>query len=129
MLRGALREFGLFSFLFFSFVWLWFSTGEYFADAHGRPHTLSGDDLYKAHLVPYLIEARDALTERIETTEDENVELVSTITRQRAEINQLLSKLEGFIRDLSIAAQALEKFDPNGNLRREAEKVLVNNQQ
>lgn len=91
-----------------------------------RPHTLSADDLYKAHLVPYLLEAQSAISKRLETTESENVELVETINQQRDEINQLLGRLEGFIRDLSMAAQAIGKFDPNGALRREAENVLGN---
>lgn len=85
-----------------------------------RPHTLGADELYKAHLAPYLQEAQKTLTAKIEATQAQNAELVEKIKQQRKEIESLLSGLEAVVADLEGAAAAATQFSRENNLRQEA---------
>lgn len=83
-------------------------------------HTLSPDELYRAHLTPYLRETQAALSSKIESTENENAELAQRVQAQRIEIESLLSGLESVVADLEGAAAAATQFCEENNLRKEA---------
>ncbi|EAW14692.1 PMF1/NNF1 family protein [Aspergillus clavatus NRRL 1] len=87
------------------------------------PHTLTPDELYRAHLTPYLQETRSNLNAKIHDTEAENAELAQHIQRQRAEIEALLSGLESVVTDLEGAAVAASQFSGENDLRQEAFKM------
>ncbi|PLN75129.1 hypothetical protein BDW42DRAFT_43818 [Aspergillus taichungensis] len=85
-----------------------------------RPHTLSPDELYKARLAPYLLEAQEALDVKIETTHAQNEELSQKVQSQRMEIDNLLKNLEAVVGDLEGAAAAASQFTSENDLRKEA---------
>ncbi|EBA27249.1 hypothetical protein KXW98_008051 [Aspergillus fumigatus] len=87
------------------------------------PHTLTPDELYRAHLTPYLQEAQSSLNARIQATEAENAELAQHIQSQRAEIERLLSSLESIVADIEGAAAAASHFSKENDLRQEAFKM------
>ncbi|RLL99076.1 hypothetical protein CFD26_107167 [Aspergillus turcosus] len=87
------------------------------------PHTLTPDELYRAHLTPYLQEAQSSLDARIRATESENAELAQHIQGQRAEIERLLSGLEAIVADVEGAAAAASHFSKENDLRQEAFKM------
>ncbi|CAL5872253.1 uncharacterized protein PFLUO_LOCUS6514 [Penicillium psychrofluorescens] len=84
------------------------------------PHTLGAEDLYKAHLMPYLQEAQATLNDKLEATHTQNAELAQTVQTQRIEIEQLLSQLESVIGDLEGAATAATQFSKEHHLRQDA---------
>ncbi|KAL2863483.1 putative cAMP receptor-like protein [Aspergillus lucknowensis] len=84
------------------------------------PHTLSPDELYKAHLTPQLEKTKGVLDEKIHATELQNVELAQRIQAQRAEIEQLLAGLEAVVSDVEGAAAAATQYGSDNNLRKEA---------
>lgn len=83
------------------------------------PHTLGADELYKAHLTPYLREAQSVLETKLEATHAENAELAGKIQAQRSEIQALLSSLETVVTDLEGATAATEQFAKENDLRQE----------
>ncbi|KAL5355433.1 putative MIND kinetochore complex component Nnf1 [Aspergillus floccosus] len=89
-------------------------------DGDFAPHTLPPDELYRAHLTPYLQEARLSLDSKLETTETENVKLAERVQAQRKEIEELLSSLENVVGDLEGAAAAATQFSTDNELRKEA---------
>ena len=62
-----------------------------------RPHTLGAEELYKAHLTPYLQEAQATLKGKLDETHAQNSELAQTVQAQRREIEKLLAQLESAI--------------------------------
>ncbi|KAJ5238718.1 MIND kinetochore complex component Nnf1 [Penicillium chermesinum] len=64
------------------------------------PHTLGAEELYQAHLTPYLQEAQSSLNDKIETTNAQNSALAQTVQAQRQEIEKLLSHLESVVTDI-----------------------------
>jgi kinetochore protein NNF1 len=84
---------------------------------------LTPDELYRAHLTPYLQEAQASLHARIRATESENAELAQHIQDQRAEIERLLSGLEAIVADVEGAAAAASHFSKENDLRQEAFKM------
>lgn len=93
----------------------------------GRPpHTLGADQLYTAHLTPFLQSAATELQGRLDTTQQENHGTMQTIEMQRAEIERLVAGLEGVVKDVEGSISALTAHDPgNGvaGLRDEAWKM------
>lgn len=84
------------------------------------PHTLGAEELYRAHLAPYLHEAQSSLNAKIEAAQSQNAELVEKIQQQRKEIESLLSGLEAVVADLEGAAGAATQFSKENSLRQEA---------
>ncbi|PGH17127.1 hypothetical protein AJ79_01265 [Helicocarpus griseus UAMH5409] len=87
------------------------------------PHTLGANELYQAHLAPYLAEAQSSLNTKLGTVQGENTRLAEKVTAQRREIEQLLSGLEAVIGDVEGAAAATAEFDENHGLRLEAQEM------
>ncbi|KAI5294058.1 hypothetical protein KEM55_006788 [Ascosphaera atra] len=89
------------------------------------PHTLNGEELYKAHLAPYLIKTQMRLDAQTKEAEFENVRLAETIQQQRQQIQQLLAKVESVVSDVEAAAKATAEFPTQqrmgAGLRKEAE--------
>ncbi|EER26469.1 hypothetical protein CPC735_006410 [Coccidioides posadasii C735 delta SOWgp] len=83
-------------------------------------HTLPPDELYRAHLTPYLQEARVSLYSKLESTEVANVKLAERVQAQRKEIEELLFSLENVVGDLKGAAAAARQFSADNELRKEA---------
>lgn len=84
------------------------------------PHTLGAEDLYRAHLTPYLQEAKSVLDNKLETTHAENAELAQTVQAQRLEIEKLLSHLESVVTDIEGAATAATQFSKEHHIRQDA---------
>lgn len=84
------------------------------------PHTLGAEDLYKAHLTPFLQEAQATLNARLEATNAENTELAQTVQTQRLEIEQLLSHLGLVVSDIEGAATAATQFSREHHIRQDA---------
>lgn len=83
------------------------------------PHTLSPDQLYQAHLTPYLTQVEKVVSERIEDTKSQNEVLAKDVLAQRAEIRDLIAGLESVVGDLRGAAKAAEKFEKENDLHQE----------
>ncbi|KAK4870158.1 hypothetical protein LT330_005212 [Penicillium expansum] len=83
-------------------------------------HTLGAEDLYKAHLTPYLQEAQSTLNARLEATHAENAELAQTVQAQRLEIERLLSHLGLVVSDIEGAATAATQFSRQHHIRQDA---------
>lgn len=79
-----------------------------------RLHTLSAYELYTANLTPYLQQATQELEGKLQSTQDDNAKLMTTIEQQRAELEQLLNGLEMAIKDIEGAVQALPTADQGG---------------
>jgi kinetochore protein NNF1 len=84
------------------------------------PHTLGAEDLYKAHLTPFLQEAQSTLDTRLEATNAENAKLAQTVQEQRLEIEQLLSQLGLVVSDIEGAATAATQFSKEHHIRQDA---------
>lgn len=84
------------------------------------PHTLGAEDLYKAHLTPFLEEAQATLNARLEVTNSENTELAQTVQTQRLEIEQLLAHLGLVVSDIEGAATAATQFSREHHIRQDA---------
>ncbi|KAJ9483356.1 hypothetical protein VN97_g10049 [Penicillium thymicola] len=83
-------------------------------------HSLGAEDLYKAHLTPYLQEAQSTLNARLEDTHAENAELAQTVQAQRLEIEGLLSHLGLVVSDIEGAATAATQFSKQHHIRQDA---------
>lgn len=89
----------------------------------GRPHTLPPQALYLAHLAPYLAQAQSTLNAKLQTTQSQNAQLMEKITQQRAEIEGLVSGLEGVVRDLEEAKEAVGAVFGDGELVKEVLEI------
>ncbi|RAL07298.1 Nnf1-domain-containing protein [Aspergillus homomorphus CBS 101889] len=87
------------------------------------PHTLPPDDLFRAHLLPYMQETQSDLKTNIESVQNENTELAQRVQAQREEIQGLLLNLESIVADLEGAAAAATQFSSDNNLRQEAAEM------
>ncbi len=85
----------------------------------GRPHTLPPQALYLAHLAPHLAQAQSTLNAKLQTTQSQNAQLMEKITEQRGEIERLVGGLEGLVRDLEEAKDAVGAVFEDGELVRE----------
>lgn len=73
-----------------------------------RPsHTLSADELYTAHLTPYLQKATEELETRIGASQQQNENIQNKIHAQRAEIERLLNNLEHVVKDIEGSVEAM----------------------
>ena len=71
-----------------------------------RPHTLSGQELYEAHLAPHLQVAGETLRERLSRSQSHNAEMMDKVTAQRMEIEGLVNGLEGIVKDIEGSVEA-----------------------
>lgn len=72
-----------------------------------RPHLAPPPTLLTAHLHPFLEQHTSSLQSQLESTQQANTVLAADVRAQRAEIERLLSGLEGAAADISGAADAL----------------------
>ncbi|KIW65662.1 hypothetical protein PV04_07902 [Phialophora macrospora] len=73
-----------------------------------RPlHTLSAEELYAAHLTPYLQRATEELNMRIQKSQQENTVIFGQINNQRAEIERLVSGLQHTVKDIEGSVDAM----------------------
>lgn len=79
-----------------------------------RLHTLSADELYAAHLTPFLREATEDLSSRLHSTQQENAAILSNINDQRAEIERLLNGLEWVAKDIEGSVGAMHTDNGGG---------------
>ncbi|KAJ6130142.1 Nnf1 [Penicillium capsulatum] len=84
------------------------------------PHTLGAEELYQAHLTPYLQEAQSTLNNKLAATHAQNTELAQTVQAQRLEIEKLLAHVESVIADVEGAATAAAQFSKDNNIRQDA---------
>ncbi|KAJ5665353.1 uncharacterized protein N7477_007801 [Penicillium maclennaniae] len=90
------------------------------AEPEKPPHTLGAEELYNAHLTPYLEETQAALNKKLEATAAENGELAQTVQAQRLEIERLLAHLESVVEDIEDAAKAASQFSEKNHIREDA---------
>lgn len=76
-----------------------------------RPHTLTPAEIHLAHLMPFLEKQATEMNARLIETQQANVELLSTVAAQRAEIEALVRGLENVIHDLDASAQTMAQDD------------------
>jgi kinetochore protein NNF1 len=81
---------------------------------------LNADDLYQAHLTPYLQQAENALNAKLETAQAQNAALAERVLAQRQEIESLLSGLESVMTDLEGSAKTSTQYSKAHNLRQES---------
>lgn len=86
------------------------------------PHMLPAEAVLAAHLAPHLASQQSQLNARLQNTQASNVSLWEEITTQRAEIEGLLSALEGTLRDVDGAADLMDGV-PAEELARESRQV------
>ena len=87
------------------------STGE----GPGRPmHTLSGEELYTAHLTPFMQHASTELEGRLRDTQQDNQNMMESIRKQREEIQMIINGLEGVVKDVESSVEAMEFTDEMG---------------
>ncbi|PYH98372.1 MIND kinetochore complex component Nnf1 [Aspergillus ellipticus CBS 707.79] len=87
------------------------------------PHMLSPEELYRAHLLPHLMETQAKLDARIGSVQVENEELAGKVQEQRAEMERLLSGLEAVVADVEGAAAATTQFTAENRLRQDAAQM------
>ena len=74
-----------------------------------RPHTLPAQRLYLAHLAPSLSQHSEALQQRQDSVQAENVELLSRVMQQRTGIETLVRGLESAVGDLDASVATLQR--------------------
>jgi len=73
-----------------------------------RPlHTLSADELYRAHTTPFLQQTATELESKLQATQQNNVQMMENIAAQRVEMEQLISGLESVVRDIEGSVEAM----------------------
>ena len=83
----------------------------------GRPpYTLTADELYNAHLTPFLQDAASELESTLQSTQRDNHQVMQTIEAQRAEIEQLVAGLEGVVKDIEGSIEAMSSGNANTHL-------------
>ncbi|KAL8781571.1 MAG: hypothetical protein Q9213_005957 [Squamulea squamosa] len=79
------------------------------------PHTLPPEQLFLAHLAPYLTQTETELDGELKRLQSENEELVEGIQGQQEETERLVGGLEAFIMDLERANEIMgNEVDGNG---------------
>jgi hypothetical protein len=73
-----------------------------------RLHTLSADELYAAHLHPYLQKASDELQSKVRKSQTDNADMLAKIKQQRAEIDQLLGSLQHAVADIEGSVNVMQ---------------------
>ena len=64
-----------------------------------------------AHLMPFLEKQATEMSTNLAETQTANIELLTTVTAQRAEIEALVRGLESIVGDLEASAQAMAQDD------------------
>lgn len=77
------------------------------SENNNRLHTLSADELYAAHLTPFLQQATETLRARLQSSQQENQRLMERVVAQRAEIERLVGGVEGVVRDLEGSVEVM----------------------
>lgn len=77
-------------------------------------HTLTADELYTAHLTPYFQQATDDLNSKLQRTQQENAQMITTIDQQRAEIERLLNGLDTAVKDIEGSVEAMQSHEEVG---------------
>lgn len=72
-----------------------------------RPHTLPPPAILAAHLHPALAQHQSQLRDRLQQTQVQNALLVDEVRRQRAEMDELLTRLEDAAADVRGANEVL----------------------
>jgi kinetochore protein NNF1 len=70
--------------------------------------------LYTAHLTPFLQQASTELDAKLQTTQQDNVQIMQEIDAQRAEIEQLVAGLENVVAGIEGSIEAMNAGNPNG---------------
>ena len=83
-------------------------------NVYGRPHTLPAFSLYHSHLAPSLTTYSQELSQRQESAQEENIELLGRVMQQRKEIEMLVKGLENVIGDLDASVKTLQTTDADG---------------
>lgn len=81
---------------------------------------MGAEELYQAHLAPYLQEAQSSLNDKLEATHAQNSALAQTVQSQRQEIEKLLSHLESVVGDIEGAATAATQYSKESQIRQDA---------
>jgi len=71
-------------------------------------HLLSAQELHAAHLMPTLIRAESELQDKLDSVQQGNLDTMSKIEAQRAEMQKLVEQLERIVEDVEGAAQVVE---------------------
>ncbi|KAH0831443.1 hypothetical protein AYO21_06426 [Fonsecaea monophora] len=77
-------------------------------------HTLSADELYSAHLTPYLQQATEELNTRLQKSQQENTVMREAVCGQRGEIERLLGSLEHAVKDIEESVEAMYTDESSG---------------
>ena len=88
-----------------------------------RMHEVPPQQLFLAHLVPYLKETRAKIEADMVQLQDENETLMKGIQEQEEEVENIVNVLEATIRDLEAANGVMEEVVNNGDVKREAGEV------
>ena len=88
-----------------------------------RPHTLSPQMLYLAHLAPYLSQADVSLKAELNMLQSENEDLADTVAAQRDEIENMMKSLESVIENLEGTKEVLERNVDELGLRKEISEI------
>ena len=88
-----------------------------------RMHEIPPQQLFLAHLTPYLNETRTKLEAEMVQSQDENERLMKDIHGQEEEVESIINGLEAAIRDLEGANEAMEDAVEKGDVKSEAREV------
>ena len=70
-------------------------------------HTLTGDELYQAHLAPSLVKSQQVLETSLKGTQEVNVQLMGEIEAQRREIESMVAGVENIVKDLQGSVESM----------------------
>ena len=79
-----------------------------------RPQTLTAADLHHAYLTPFLHQAAETLEQKLHDTQALNADMMHGIQAQQAEIQLLVSGLEGIVEDIEGSLQAMGSDGSSG---------------
>ncbi|RVX74700.1 hypothetical protein B0A52_01827 [Exophiala mesophila] len=77
-------------------------------------HKLSAEELYTAHLTPFIQQASEELNTKLQQTQQDNANKMNEISEQRAEIARLLATLQGAVKEVEAGVQATMQADGGG---------------
>ena len=86
-------------------------------------HELAPQQLFLAHLAPYLNDTKTQLDGKMSQVQNENAHLIQSIKEQEAEIEKMVHGLENIITDLDNGSATLHATTEDGTLRREAREI------
>lgn len=86
-------------------------------------HAIPPQQLYLAHLAPYLKETQNTLEGEMLQLQADNETLLREIEAQEQEVEGMVSSLEAVIRDLEGANQVLDQVVGDGSIRTDAREL------